>query len=174
MVGGIDRTGRVIGVEPAAATLAEGERIAFPVGRGPYSMTFGRLVFAPPSPPPGNGDAALNALTAAVKRQVRGLTSDRQIELLAQLTIDKKNDLRGAGLAFVPVAHDVLVDASADPSVRRAARRFLSEWVVQPIVEPHKSDPDFNARLQIYRTLAALPIPEVAIMAGSVAERAGQ
>ena len=45
---------------------------------------------------------------------------------------------------------------------------------MQPIVEPHRSDPDFDYRLQIYRDLAALPVPEIAIMAGSVAERAAQ
>ena len=63
---------------------------------------------------------------------------------------------------------------ASDVSTENTARRFLSEWVVQPIVEPHHGDPDFNARLALYRQLAELPIPEIAIMAGSVADRAAK
>ena len=174
IVGGIDRTGRIVGVEPAEATLASGERLPFPIGRGPYAATFGRLNLRTPNPLPADGDAVLRALTATVASQVRSMPARDQVDLLAQLTIDKKNDLRGAGLAFVPAARELLIDTDVDPAVRSAARRFLSEWVVQPIIEPHRSDPDFSARLAIYRDLAALPIPEIAIMAGSVAERAAQ
>jgi hypothetical protein len=156
----------------AMRVLLGGERLTFAVGRGPYAATFGRLPLRIPDPLPATGDAALIALCAATAAHVRVLNSDAQIALFEQLTHDKKNDLRGAGLAFVPVARELLIDAGADRDVRLAARRFLSEWVVQPIDEPHRGDPDFAERVRIYQSLAVLPIPEIAIMAESVATRA--
>ena len=43
---------------------------------------------------------------------------------------------------------------------------------MQPTVEPHRSDPDFEARVRLYAQLAEVPIPEIRIMAKSVADRA--
>ena len=172
MIGSIDRTGRVIGVPPAAATLARGERLIFAAGREPYAATFGRLALSPPPRPIADANAALLALTAATAGAMRAMPLADQRQVLAQLLSDKRNDVKGAGLAFVPYARETLLDGRADPELRVAARRFLSEWVVQPIVEPHRSDPDFDARLRLYNELAEVPIPEIWIMAKSVADRA--
>jgi len=171
MIGGIDRTGRVIGAPPADATLARGERLILPVGREPYAATFGGLAL-PPVRVAGDANAALQALTTATAAAMRGRTLADQRQVLAQLLSDKRNDLKSAGLAFVPYARETLLDGGTDPELRLAARRFLSEWVVQPIVEPHRSDPDFEARVRLYAQLAEVPIPEIWIMAKSVADRA--
>ena len=172
MIGGIDRTGRVIGAAPEDATLARGERLVFPVGRDPYAATFGRLALPPPARAAVDANAALQALTSAAAAAMRALPLADQRQVLAQLLADKRNDLKGAGLAFVPYARGTLLDGNADPELRLAARRFLSEWVVQPIVEPHRGDPDFEARVRLYAQLAEVPIPQIRIMAKSVADRA--
>jgi hypothetical protein len=172
MIGGIDRTGRVIGAPPEDATLARSERLVLPVGREPYAATFGRLALPPLPRLTVDANAGLLALTTATTEVMRALPRADQRQVLAQLLSDKRNDLKGAGLAFVPYARETLLDGNADAELRLAARRFLAEWVVQPIVEPHRSDPDFEARLHLYTELADVPIPEIRIMAKSVADRA--
>ncbi len=174
MIGDIDRTGRLIGAEPSRATLANGERLAFRMGAGVYAATFGRFRYTQPDPPPANADDALRALMATIAAQMRSLPVADQSAVLEQLTRDKVAGWRAAGTIFVPVARDVLVDPASDPALARRARRFLSEWVTQPIVEPYKDQPGFKVRLQMFEQLAALPINEIAIMARSVAERAAQ
>jgi len=172
MIGGIDRTGRVVGASPGNATLAHGERLVYTAGREPYAATFGRLALPRLDRGTGDANAALQALTSATATAMRALPLADQRQMLAQLFADKRNDLTGAGLAFVPYARETLLHDSADAELRAAARRFLAEWVVQPIVEPHRSDPDFEARVRLYRQLAEVPIPEIRIMARSVADRA--
>lgn len=172
IVGDIDRTERLIGSDAADATLADGERLVFHVGQGPYAATFGRIRFSLPESPPASADEALAALTQTVTRQVRALGAAEQTEVFAQLTRDKINDLRGAGLVFLPAAKEALLDAKSEPAQQGAARWFLSHWVTQPIEEPHARDLALRERVRLYSELAAIPIPEISIMAGSVVERA--
>ena len=172
IVGDIDRTERLLGSEPEDAALAGGERLIFPLGERAYAATFGRIHFVLPVPPPASADAALAALSASTTAQVRSSRQAAQTELFAQLAQDKANDLRGAGMIFLPAAKAALLDDSGDPATRSAARRFLSNWVTQPIEEPHQDDPSFRERVRLFSELASLPIPVIAIMAGAVVERA--
>lgn len=172
MFGDIDRTERLIASDPAEATLAGGERRVFHVGGGPYFATFGRIRFTQPDPLPASTDAALAALTMQVTSQVRALSPAAQTELYVQLARDKTNDLRDSGLIFLPAAKEALLDAQSDPAQRAAARRFLSNWVTQPIEEPYPGKPAFQERMRLFGELATIPIPEISIMANSVIERA--
>jgi hypothetical protein len=172
MIGDVGRTERLVATDPAAATLAAGERLVFPVATGVYADTFGRFEFVVPQPPPASDDDALVALSASITRQLRALPVDEQAAIFARLEHDKAAGWPRAGAAFVPAAREIVLDSAAAPALRRAARRFLSAWTTQPIEEPHRSRPAYRARLAQFQSLAALPIDDVSIMAASVVERA--
>jgi hypothetical protein len=173
VVGDIDRTERLLASDPADAALAGGERLVFHLGQDAYAATFGRFRFSLPDPPPASADAALAALSRSVTAQSRALSPAEQTGLYTQLARDKRNDLRGAGLVFLPAAKEALLDQNGAPALRAAARRFLSDWVTQPIEEPHPREPGFRERVRLFSELADIPIPEISIMASSVVERAG-
>ena len=117
----------------------------------------------------------LAALADSVSVQVRALGEDERIALFARLKDDKDNDLRGAGLLFLPAAKAVTLDPQSSPAQRRAAIAFLSAWTTQPIDEPHPRDVGFEGRVQLYRTLTDIPSPpNIAIAARGVVERAEQ
>lgn len=172
MLADLDATGRVVGSTPAQAALANGQRLRWSFGEGAYADTLGRLAFALPQPPPADADAALRALIDQAGNGLRALDDAQRLAFLQRLARDKRAGRRGAGWLFLPSALAGL-DAG-DPALARAARDFLEEWVTQPVDEPYPDDPGFAVRVELLRTLAALPIPEIAIMAGSIADRAQQ
>lgn len=170
----IDKTDRVIASQPAEATLAGGERLAWRAGDGVYAATFGRLKFAPPATPAPSADAALAQLADSVTAQVRTLSESDRSALLAQLKADKLADLRAAGIVFVPAAKEALLDPDGDAALRRAAREFLTEWMVQPRDTPSERELGYQERLRLMRTLADVPVPEIAIPAGGTGEPAAR
>ncbi|MEP7083215.1 MAG: hypothetical protein ABI854_00655 [Betaproteobacteria bacterium] len=172
VLGDVDRTGRMVGSAPEEALLVDGERLTFPLAGRAYASSFGRVRFELPNPPPASGDAALAALTITTTAQVRALGQAEQARLYAQLAEDKARDLRGAGMIFVLAAKAALLDAQTDGATRAAARRFLSNWVTQPIEEPRRGDASYTERVRLFSELAEVPIPEIWIMAKSVVERA--
>lgn len=172
MLGDLDPTGRLVASEPARATLVDGERVLWHAGGGVYAETFGRLHFAPPSRSFANGDLALAALVDQVTGQVNALDAAQRTTLFAHLEADKLVGLREAGLVFLPAAKQALLDPYGDAALQLAAKRFLSEWVVQPIEEPYARAVGYEERVNLFRGLTDVPVPEIAIPATQVVERA--
>ena len=161
---GLDPLDRFAATAPDEATLADGERLAFRAGAGPYTDTFGRLRFVPPSRASSSADAALAALAQSVTAQLAELDAGERAEFFARLARDKRLDLRAAGLAALPAARQALLDASTDPRVRRAARHFLAEWVTLPTETPDPHAPAYRERAALTAALADVPVPEIANM----------
>ncbi|MGH8174094.1 MAG: hypothetical protein ACREPX_13215 [Rhodanobacteraceae bacterium] len=170
MLGDIDITGRLVASAPEDAALAGGERMVWRVGEGKYASTIGQIKFTRPSTP-ASADAAFAALLDTTTQQVGALGATERIALFDRLRADKLADLRNAGALFVPAAIAAVRDA-ADPAVQNSARRFLTEWVTQPIQEPDPRDAAFAARVRQFRDLSQVPVPEIANMAVGVADRA--
>ena len=170
MLADLDRTGRLVASTPAQAALAGGEQLVWRVGEGADADTLGKLPFALPQPRPANADGALRALVAQATDGLRALDAEQRSALLQHLTRDKHAGRYGAGWLFLPGAVAALDDG--DAGLARAARDFLEAWVTQPVDEPYPEQPGFAVRVELLRPLAALPIPEIAIMAGSIVERA--
>ncbi|MEO8754576.1 MAG: hypothetical protein ABI624_18060 [Casimicrobiaceae bacterium] len=168
----LDKTDRVLASEPALATLAGGERLVWRAGDGVYAATFGRMRFTPPATEAPSADAALAALADAVTTQMRALSETERIALLAQLKADKLVDLRAAGIVFLPAAKEALLDPQGGAALRRAARGFLAEWMVQPRETPYERELGYQQRLRFVRALADVPVPEIAIPAGGTGEPA--
>jgi hypothetical protein len=112
----------------------------------------------------------LRALVAQATDGLRALDAEQRSALLQHLARDKHAGRYGAGWLFLPGAVAALDDG--DAGLARAARDFLEAWVTQPVDEPYPEQPGFAVRVELLRPLAALPIPEIAIMAGSIVERA--
>ena len=125
MLDDINRTTLLIASEPADALLADGERIVWRVGEGPYADTFGRMHFALPAPAPTTAKAALAALEVQVSAQVRMLDSQAQAALFMRLRSQKEAGLDNVQNLFASSAEQVLRDADADVAAHRAARGFL-------------------------------------------------
>jgi hypothetical protein len=172
MLADIEMTSRITVAEPAEATLRDGARLTFSSGNGLYADTFGALHFAPPAVPLASGDAALAALVTSTSAQVGRLSPADRTALFERLKADKKKGLLNAGLVFVPSAKETMLDARADAGARRAARDFLSEWVVQPVLEPYPRQPAFAETVRIYRLLLDVPDPLISNPASWVVERA--
>ena len=164
MLASIDPLDRFAAVEPNAAVQAGGERIVAAAGEGVYRDTFGKIRFTKPRNAM-TPDVALRTLASAVSEQVRAMDDAQRVALFLRLRDDKKLDLTAAGTAFVPAAREALVSPSTSDDVRLAARRFLTEWVTQPIViiDPHL--PAFEERTAIMHSLADVPVPEIANLA---------
>lgn len=126
MVDDINRTTRLIASEPAEAPLADGERLVWRLNQGAYADTFGRLRFVPPAVPPPTADAALRLLREQASAGVRKLEAGEQAALFARLEEEKAAGLAATQALFTSAAEDVLRSPVTDPSVRRAARHFLS------------------------------------------------
>ncbi len=171
MLGDLQRVDRLIASEPADATLASGERLIWRAGDGVYNETFGRIHFTPPNPAPSSADAALTALADTVTKQTRALSVDERVAMFTRLKDDKLHDLRAAGIVFLPAAKAAVLDARSDPALRRAATRFLVEWLTQPMSEPSTRDLGYRERVRLLGALADIPVPEISIMARSFAER---
>jgi hypothetical protein len=174
MLGDFDITGRLIASEPSDAVLAEGEAITWRVGDGTYADTLGRIHFQHPHVMPENADAALAALIDSTTTRTRAFAAAAQIALFNRLKTDKLADLRNAGEVFVPAAKAALLEAQSDPALQRAARGFLSEWVTQPIEEPFPGALAYAGRVNLFRELTRVPVPEIANLAAGVVERANQ
>lgn len=168
----IDIAGRFTAGAPAGAMQRDGEPIIFGIDRGPYRDTMGQIRFVLPHPPPASADAALAALTANVAAQMRQFDAARKIEMFQRLTSDKREGFAGAGLIFVPAAIDAMTDPNAGQEVQLAAARYLSWFVIQPVQEPRPRDPAFKERLRLFRELAAVGRPEIAIQASDIVQRA--
>jgi hypothetical protein len=126
MLDDLTRTTRLIASTPAEATLADGERVVWHLDRGAYADTFGRIRFTAPDPVATTPEAALVALRAQASAQVRKLDAGEQAALFARLEQEKEAGLAQTQTLFTSAAEDVLRDPGSDPSVRRAARHFLS------------------------------------------------
>lgn len=174
MLDSIDPLGRLVASEPQAALLVNGARLTLPAGAGLYADTFGRLRFTRPDPPPSSPDAALAALAESVRVQVAALSPDERVALFSRLATDKADDLKQAGLVFLPAAREALIDPQSAAAVRQSARGFLSDWVTQPVLEPHPSHAAFAERVRLYRELVELPVPVIANPARWIVERAEQ
>lgn len=172
MLDSIDPLGRLIASEPAKATLANGARLAWPAGQGLYAETFGKLRFEAPNPPPRSADEALVALAESTRLQVHAMGAVDRAALFSRLSMDKSRELPHASLVFLPAAKQTLLDAQDDESARTNAHGFLSYWVTQPVQEPYPRDAGFAQRVQFFRELTELPVPEIANPAGWIVERA--
>jgi hypothetical protein len=175
MLGDVDRLDRLVASSPEDASLARGERIAFPAGGEVYAQTFGKLSFAPPRPAPANADAALDALAASIAAQMRTLDDDARAAIFARLARDKRDGRAKAGFAFLRAAREAAADPKDSPAVRNAAIRFLDAWVTQPVEEPYPHDLAFATRVALLRELMTLREPStIATQAGWIVERAEQ
>lgn len=172
MIDTLDPLGRLIASEPGTAALAQGARLALPAGNGLYADTFGRIRFAPPAAAPSSADAALAALGETVRAQVAAMAPIDRVALFSRLQMDKTNDLKQAGLVFLPAAREALLDPHGDETVRAAAGGFLSGWVTQPVDDPYPGEPAFAGRVKLYRDLTGLLEPVIANPAGWIVERA--
>jgi hypothetical protein len=171
-MGDIDIASGLTASDPAEAVQRDGERIIFGIDRGPYADTMGRIRFVLPSPAPTSADAALAALAANVATQVRKLDRAGRIELFDRLKSDKKDELAGAGLIFVPAAKEAMTDPKVGEEIQRAAAGFLSEFVTQPVQEPKPREPAYKERLRLLRELLDVPVPEIATRAAWIVESA--
>ena len=169
MFGDMTRHDRMVASEPADATQASGARITWRVGDSVYADTLGVFRLAPPLATPADLDAALAALTAGITAQVHALDDAGRQALFERLERDKLRDLRAVGIAFVPAAREALIDPNTDPAVRRAARRFLTAWVTAPSEIVDKHTPAWGEWGRIQRSLADVPVPEIANMVGGPA-----
>ena len=172
MFGDLDPLGRFVASDAASAQQAFGARLSLPPGQGVYAETFGRLILSRPEPRPESADAALAALADGVHREVRAMSLEEQIVLFVRLSKDKTQGLPHAGLVFLPVAKEILLDPESDEKLRSAAYSFLSNWLTQPILEPQSNEQAFAQRLQFFRDLADIPVPEIAHRAKWVVDRA--
>jgi hypothetical protein len=172
LLGDLDPAGRLKASEPAAATLAGGERMIWRAGDEPYAATFGRFRYALPAPPPESADAALAALAVTVAEQARTLSDAERSALFAHLAQDKAAERTAAGFAFLPAAKEALLDPRGDPALRKAAAGFLAAWVTQPVEDPWPKHLAFRQRIALDRELMDLPMTEIAVPAGSIVERA--
>jgi hypothetical protein len=165
MLGDVDPLDRLVATAPGDALLAHGERIAWRAGDGVYAGTFGQLEFKPPKSMPLDADAALTELARQASAQIRALEPAERAALFDRARRDKVDlDLKDGALVIVPAARDALVATDPDPAVRRAAARFLGEWVTAPtlVVDPHL--PAVRERAAIWQSLADVPVPEIANM----------
>lgn len=171
MLGSVDRLGRLEATAPEDAQFAQAERLSWPATGDPYQATFGKLRLSRPDrvvPP----DLALKMLAATAAAQVRTWPEEERTALFRQLESDKKRALYGAGTAFLQAAREALVDPRTPDSTRLAARAFLSEWVTQPVLEPHTGQIAFVERVQQLRELQSVGVPVIANPAGWIVERA--
>jgi hypothetical protein len=169
MFGDVDRTGRIMASDPASLAQAAGVRLTWRAGDGVYADTFGRFRYATPTPQPESADTALAALTNAVATQARALDDRDRTALFAHLARDKRNDLKAAGIAFLPAAKEALMDSQSSAASRQAARDFLIEWVTSPVETSDKRDPGYAGRLRLWAQLTDIPVPEIASLARSKA-----
>jgi len=176
MIDTLDPLGRLLSSEPGAAALAQGARLALPAAGGIYAETFGRIRFAPPDTPSRSpaqsADLALAALAETARAQVAAMPPIDRVSLFSRLQMDKTNDLKQAGLVFLPAAREALLDPHADGTVRAAASGFLSSWVTQPVDDPYPNEAGFGYRVKLYRDLMGVPEPVIANPAGWIVERA--
>jgi hypothetical protein len=167
MFADFDPTGRLMASEPRRATLAEGERMEWRVGKDTYADTLGRIHFTAPAAAPASANAALATLADIVTAQTRAFDTDTQNALFTRLRDDKVAGLRRTGLVFVPAAKAALLDSQGDPAVQRAARRFLLEWTTSPTELPDAHDPAYRERMHLFAILGDVPVPEIANMVQS-------
>ena len=165
MMGDIDILDRFAATSPQDALFHDGgARLAWRAGDGVYATTFGRIKFAKPASAM-SGDAAVEALAATVTAQMRTLSEDERIAMLRELRRDKQRDLTAAGTLFVPFAREILMKPDAPAGERKAASDFLWDWVTSPTVTVDPRAPGFKTRKEIMRSLADVPVPEIANMA---------
>jgi len=173
MAGDVDGLDRLVASSPEDATLIGGERIVWRTGQDGYAKTFGAMTFKLPEPPPQNADAALDALADSVAAQMRARDDASRAEIFARLAEDKRNGHAKAGYVFLRAARDAFVDRNAQPAVHEHARRFLEEWVTQPVEEPWPKHVAFATRVRLLRELMAIPPPNyIAIPASWIVDRA--
>lgn len=147
MLDDISRTTRLIASAPADASLAGGERVIWHLDAGAYADTFGRVHFAMPEPAPKSSELALAALRTQVSAQVQNFDAGEQVALFVQLRQDKDAGLDKAVAVFTKAAEDVVLDVSADPAARTAARNFLlfgmqyNEWDVDALEKKQPAHP---------------------------------
>ena len=113
---------------PAAAPLADGERIAWHLENSLYAGTLGRFHFTPPMPAPASPAEALRLFGATVAAQEGALAPDEQAALFARLLAEKQGQLENTGPVFFAVARDAVVGGAADAAAAEAAKRFLAAY----------------------------------------------
>jgi hypothetical protein len=172
MLENVEQVERLVASEPAEATLAGGEVLRFRVGGGAYARMLGRLRFGKPAVQAKSGDEALAMLVAAATPQVRALPPADRAALFAMLREDKESRRHGAGLFFLAVAREAVLDPQGAPEVRQAAAGYLSEWVTQPVDEPSPRDAGFRERVRQYERLKDVPAVGVPVLSESIAQRA--
>lgn len=165
LFGDMNALDRLVATDPADATLVDGSRLAWRIGDSVFADTLGQFQLVQPKPAPPTEDAALASLAATIGSQTRALSDADRKTLFANLERDKLNDLRAAGIAFLPAAKEALMDPQAHPEVRRAARRFLTEWVTAPIEQIDQYTPAYQEWGKLQSSLADVPVPEIANMA---------
>jgi hypothetical protein len=124
MFADIAPTDRLVATDPAQATLATGERLVWRLGESIYADTIGTFRFVPPDAPLA-GDVVFDTLSRSIAEQTRALDDAKRAALFARLERDKRNDLTGAGNAFLLAAKETAIDPAASAMTRAAAERFL-------------------------------------------------
>jgi hypothetical protein len=174
MIGDIDPLGRFVACDPAAATLADGERMVWRARTGSYADTFGRFQFTRPDPALSADDAVV-ALASTIAVQARALSESERVALFQRLERDKVKELRRAGLVFMAAAREAVLDDGDDAvAVRRAASRFLEEWFNEPSEPLGPRDLGYQGRLKLYAAMADLPMPGIASTARAISGGVGK
>ena len=150
MFADVDKVGGMVSWDPALDARHDDARLVWRAGEGLYADTFGRLQFSPPRSPFASSDAALAALVESVDAQVAAMDDASRVTLFASLRRDKTNDLKGAGVVFMTAAKAAIVDARASTQVRRAAKDFLAEWLLQPVEAFDTRSLGYNERKRLY------------------------
>ncbi len=166
MFGDLTALDRMLASEPDEATLAHGSRLTWRIADSAFADTLGTFKLEQPVPAPADQDAALAALAESVAAQTRARSDANRAALFGKLERDKLRDLRAAGIAFLPAAKEALLDPQSEAGVRRAARRFLTEWVTAPTELVDQHTPAYREWGVLQRSLADVPVPEIAIMVG--------
>ncbi|HEY0783801.1 MAG TPA: hypothetical protein VGE98_15185 [Thermoanaerobaculia bacterium] len=170
MLDDMSRVDRLLACDPDAATLATGERLVWRAGEGAHAETFwsllGKSGLGPDPAPRQAADAVLADLATRITAQVRALPADEQGALYARLDQEKQAGLLHAGLVFLRAAKEAIVDPASPPPLRRAARDFLWNWVLQPD-DGMSSRLAKDERLRLDRELLDVPVAEIANMASA-------
>lgn len=156
MFGDLDPLGRLVATDPAEAAQARGGRLVWGARQateGPYADTFGRLRYAPPPSPFVSPDAALAALADKTTQEVAAMDDPTRARLFSNLARDKRNDLKAAGIVFMPAAK-ALIDAPATMPSQIVARQFLVEWLTMPREAFDQRSLGYEERRRLYGRIA--------------------
>lgn len=89
-----------------------------------------------------------------IGRWIIAMDESYRVELFARLKQDKEDDLKAAGIVFLPAAKVALLRLDGGVPVRRAAKEFLSAWFTMPTETFDKYSLGYEERLRLYAQMA--------------------